>query len=78
MALSTRAVITATCDQELSIGYPNEPGMQRAGPTLWPPGQMKQRGLAGLDSALDQVQTILRSVKDTIFLPRAKRTNARC
>jgi len=55
-----------TTAQELSIGYPNEPGIlrglaQRCGRALT---QMQQRGMAGLASALDQVQTILRSVKE--------------
>src|SRR3989475_6408018 len=55
-----------TTAQELSLGSPNEPGIlrglaQRCGRALT---QMKQRGIAGLDSALGQVQTILRSVKE--------------
>src|SRR2546423_12787646 len=55
-----------TTAQELPIGYPNEPGIlrglaQRCGRALT---QMQQRGIAGLASALDQVQTILRSVKE--------------
>ena len=54
-----------TTAQELPIGYPNEPGIlrglaQRCGRAL---AQLKKRGIQGLDSALDQVQTILRSVK---------------
>ncbi len=59
-------VISAdTTAQELPIGYPNEPGIlrglaQRVGRTLI---QLKKRGMQGLDSALDQVQTVLRSVK---------------
>ena len=55
-----------TTAQELPIGYPNEPGIlrglaQRVGRTL---SQLKKRGIQGLDRALDQVQTILRSVKE--------------
>src|SRR6266550_1824128 len=55
-----------TTAQVLPIGYPNEPGIlrglaQRCGRALT---QMQQRGIAGLASALDQVQTILRSVKE--------------
>ena len=55
-----------TTAQELPIGYPNEPGIlrglaQRVGRTLT---QLKKRGIQGLDSALDQTQTILRSVKE--------------
>src|SRR5687768_6546465 len=54
-----------TTAQELPLGYPNEPGIlrglaQRCGRAL---AQLKKRGIQGLDSALDQVQTILRSVK---------------
>ena len=55
-----------TTAQELPIGYPNEPGIlrglaQRCGRALT---QLKKRGVQGLDGALDQVQTILRSVKE--------------
>ena len=55
-----------TTAQELAIGYPNEPGIlrglaQRVGRALV---GMKKRGVKGLDGALAQVQTILRSVKE--------------
>jgi hypothetical protein len=55
-----------TTAQELPIGYPNEPGIlrglaQRVGRALT---QLKKRGIQGLDSALDQTQTVLRSVKE--------------
>ena len=55
-----------TTAQELPMGYPNEPGIlrglaQRVGRTLT---QLKTRGIQGLDYALDQVQTVLRSVKE--------------
>jgi hypothetical protein len=55
-----------TTAQELPIGYPNEPGIlrglaQRCGRALT---QLAQRGLWGLDRAQEQVQTILRSVKE--------------
>ena len=55
-----------TTAQELPIGYPNEPGIlrglaQRCGRALT---QLKKRGVQGLESALDQVRTILRSVKE--------------
>lgn len=55
-----------TTAQELPIGYPNEPGIlrglaQRCGRALT---QLAQRGLGGLDRAQEQVQTILRSVKE--------------
>jgi hypothetical protein len=55
-----------TTAQELPIGYPNEPGIlrglaQRCGRALT---QLQKRGVQGLDGALRQVQTILRSVKE--------------
>lgn len=55
-----------TTAQELPIGYPNEPGIlrglaQRVGRALT---QLKKRGMRGLDSALAQTQTIVRSVKE--------------
>jgi len=55
-----------TTARELPMGYPNEPGIlrglaQRVGRTLT---QLKTRGIQGLDYALDQVQTVLRSVKE--------------
>jgi hypothetical protein len=55
-----------TTAQELPMGYPNEPGIlrglaQRCGRALT---QLQKRGVQGLDGALDQVQTILRSVKE--------------
>ena len=54
-----------TTAQELPIGYPNEPGIlrglaQRCGRAL---AKLKTRGVVGVDAALEQVQTILRSVK---------------
>jgi hypothetical protein len=61
-----RVLSADTTAQELPIGYPNEPGIlrglaQRCGRALT---QMHKRGIQGLDSALNQVQTILRSVKE--------------
>jgi hypothetical protein len=55
-----------TTAQELPIGYPNEPGIlrgwaQRCGRAL---AKLKTRGGLGVDTALAQVQTILRSVKE--------------
>jgi hypothetical protein len=55
-----------TTAQELPIGYPNEPGIlrglaQRCGRALT---QLQKRGVQGLEGALAQVQTILRSVKE--------------
>jgi hypothetical protein len=60
------SVSADTTAQELPIGYPNEPGIlrglaQRCGRALT---QLKKRGVQGLESALDQVQTLLRSVKE--------------
>ena len=61
-----RVLSADTTAQELPIGYPNEPGIlrglaQRCGRALT---QMNKRGIQGLESALNQVQTILRSVKE--------------
>jgi hypothetical protein len=55
-----------TTAQELPIGYPNEPGIvrglaPRCGRALV---KLKTRGVVGVDHALDQVQTIRRSVKE--------------
>src|SRR5918998_3728587 len=63
-----------TTAQELAIGYPNEPGIlrglaQRCGRAL---RQLKKRGLQGLDAALEQSQTILRSVKEHHLFTKSK------
>ena len=55
-----------TTAQEWPIGYPNEPGIlrgwaQRCGRAL---AKLTTRGVLGVDTALAQVQTILRSVKE--------------
>src|SRR5215470_13825991 len=55
-----------TTAQELPIGYPNEPGIlrgwaQRCGRALT---KLKTRAVMGSDTALAQVQTILRTVKE--------------
>jgi hypothetical protein len=55
-----------TTAQELPLGYPNEPGIlrglaQRCGRALT---QLTKRGMGGLDRVQEQVQTILRSVKE--------------
>ncbi len=55
-----------TTAQELPIGYPNEPGIlrglaQRCGRALV---QLKTRAVLGVETALAQVQTILRTVKE--------------
>src|SRR5712691_4301005 len=61
-----RILSADTTAQELPIGYPNEPGIlrgvaQRCGRAL---SKLKTRGVVGVDAALAQVQTILRSVKE--------------
>src|SRR2546425_1170495 len=63
-----------TTAQELPIGYPNEPGIlrgwaQRCGRALV---KVKTRGVVGVDHALDQVQTILRSVKEHHLFAKGK------
>jgi hypothetical protein len=55
-----------TTAQELPIGYPNEPGIlrglaQRCGRALT---KLKTRAVMGVEPALAQVQTILRTVKE--------------
>jgi hypothetical protein len=55
-----------TTAQELPIGYPNEPGIlrgvaQRCGRALT---KLKTRAVLGVDTALAQVQTILKTVKE--------------
>src|SRR6059058_5725996 len=55
-----------TTAQELPLGYPNEPGIlrgwaQRCGRALT---KLKTRAVMGVDTALAQVQTILRTVKE--------------
>jgi hypothetical protein len=63
-----------TTAQELPIGYPNEPGIlrglaQRCGRAL---SKLKTRGVVGVDAALEQVQTILRSVKEHHLFAKGK------
>jgi hypothetical protein len=63
-----------TTAQELPIGYPNEPGIlrglaQRCGRAL---AKLKTRGVVGVDAALEQVQTILRSVKEHHLFAKGK------
>jgi hypothetical protein len=63
-----------TTVQELPIGYPNEPGIlrglaQRCGRALV---QLKKHGVYGVDAALAQVQTILRSVKEHHLFAKGK------
>ena len=61
-----RILSSDTTAQELPIGYPNEPGIlrgvaQRCGRAL---AKLKTRAVVGVETALVQVQTILRSVKE--------------
>src|SRR5688572_23492424 len=54
-----------TTAQELAMGSPNEPGIlrglaQRCGRALM---RLKKRGIQGLNAALEQTETMLRSVK---------------
>jgi hypothetical protein len=63
-----------TTAQELAIGYPNEPGIlrglaQRCGRALM---RLKKRGIQGLDAALEQSETILRSVKEHHLFTKSK------
>jgi hypothetical protein len=63
-----------TTAQELPIGYPNEPGIlrgwaQRCGRAL---ARLKTRAVVGADTALAQVQTILRTVKEHHLFAKGK------
>jgi hypothetical protein len=63
-----------TTAQELPIGYPNEPGIlrgwaQRCGRALQ---KLKTRAVVGVDMALAQVETILRSVKEPHLFAKSK------
>ena len=63
-----------TTAQELPIGYPNEPGIlrgwaQRCGRAL---AQLKTRAVVGVETALAQVQTILRTVKEHHLFAKGK------
>jgi hypothetical protein len=63
-----------TTAQELPIGYPNEPGIlralaQRCGRALV---KLKKSGVDGVDSALAQVETILRSIKEHHLFAKSK------
>lgn len=63
-----------TTAQELPIGYPNEPGIlrglaQRCGRALM---QLQKRGVQGLEAALEQVETILRFVKEHPLFTKGK------
>jgi len=63
-----------TTAQELPIGYPNEPGIlrgwaQRCGRAL---AKLKTRAVMGIDTALAQVQTILKTVKEHHLFAKGK------
>jgi hypothetical protein len=63
-----------TTAQELPIGYPNEPGSlrgwaQRCGRAL---AKLKTRAVVGVETALAQVQTILRTVKEHHLFAKGK------
>ena len=63
-----------TTAQELPIGYPNEPGIlrglaQRCGRAL---AKLKTRAVVGVETALVQVQTILRTVKEHHLFAKGK------
>ena len=69
-----RILSSDTTAQELPIGYPNEPGIlrgwaQRCGRAL---AKLKTRAVVGVDAALTQVQTILRSVKEHHLFAKGK------
>jgi hypothetical protein len=63
-----------TTAQELPIGYPNEPGIlrglaQRCGRAL---KKLKARGVLGLEAAVEQIGTILRTVKEHHLFTKGK------
>src|SRR5262245_44916644 len=69
-----RILSSDTTAQELPIGYPNEPGIlrglaQRCGRAL---ARLKTRAVVGVDTALAQVQTILRTVKEHHLFAKGK------
>ena len=63
-----------TTAQELPIGYPNEPGSlrglaQRCGRAL---KKLQDRGVLGVQSALEQIETVRRSVKEHHLFTKGK------
>ena len=69
-----RILSADTTAQELPSGYPNEPGIvrgwaQRGGRALQ---KLKTRAVLGVDIALAQVETILRSVKEPHLCAKGK------
>jgi hypothetical protein len=70
----SRLLSSDTTAQELPIGYPNEPGIlrgvaQRCGRAL---SKLKKRGVPGVARAMEQVETILRSVKEHHLFAKSK------
>ena len=70
----TSILSSDTTAQELPIGYPNEPGIlrgwaQRCGRALV---KLKTRAVVGVETALAQVQTILRTVKEHHLFAKGK------
>src|SRR3990172_2673772 len=63
-----------TTVQELPIGYPNEPGILRgiAQRCLRALGNLKKKGVQGLESAIEKGNTVLRSVKEHHLFAKAK------
>jgi hypothetical protein len=61
-----RILSSDTPAQELPLGYPNEPGILRGLAPRWgrAVAKLKPRAVVGVDTALAQVQTILRTVKE--------------
>jgi hypothetical protein len=69
-----RLLSADTTAQELPIGYPNEPGIlrgwaQRCGRAL---AKLKTRAVVGVEPALAQVQTILKTVKEHHLFAKGK------
>jgi len=69
-----RSLSADTTAQELPLGYPNEPGIlrgwaQRCGRAL---AKLKTRAVVGVDAALAQVQTILKTVKEHHLFAKGK------
>jgi hypothetical protein len=67
-------VAADTTAQALPIGYPNEPGIlrglaQRCGRALV---RLQKRGVQGREGALEQVRTVLRSVKEHHLFTKGK------
>lgn len=69
-----RILSSDTTAQELPIGYPNEPGILRgiAQRCLRALGNLKRKGVQGVESAMEQAKTIVRSVKEHHLFAKAK------